>query len=218
MRVYLYKLSNKSHSLSYLLSKSCQEYVNKYKGDNSAHSAGYCLANYALKDAGFVENTPVEFGWKDSGKPFFAGANCSISISHSDDIVLACASDKSVGVDIECKKELPLLYAKHLLSDEELSKYESLNNHKQKNNFLIERWCLKEAYLKCKGNGNIFNFDKINLQQDDDIYFIGKDWFGKIIKSRYGTIAIGSVDLDNINKIKIEKVTHKKLCDLVGGK
>lgn len=110
--------------------------------------------------------------FEESGKPRFE-ESCGIhfSLSHSKDLVAVAISSSSCGVDVEFKKPRSERFIKKIMENESLDCD------------FYELWCLKEAYFKIKGTGDLRRPSGIYLK-DDIIY--GPD--GKSVGKTYDTV------------------------------
>lgn len=117
----------------------------------------YALLLNALKLSLGLEKLP-EIIYDENGKPHFE-APCGIhfSLSHSGDYVAAAVSDSPCGVDIEKKKPRPERFMKKIMENESLELE------------FYELWCLKEAYFKLVGKGELRRPSGIYVS-DDKIY------------------------------------------------
>ncbi len=215
MNVYLTE-SIEGNSGQRFLSERCQEHVFRYKRGTASHFTGYILASYALRYEGYARAVPIDFRWTVDGMPYVEGADCRMSISHSGNIAIASVSRNSIGIDVERERKIDLDFAKSFLTAEEWTECCAIKNQRSKNDYLLAHWCLKEAYLKCSGTINIFSFDKIYLAKQGNIYSVGDRWFGKVKKTKYGYIAVGSSFVDEIKTVRVKKVTHKRINKLLG--
>jgi 4'-phosphopantetheinyl transferase len=108
------------------------------------------LGRYLTCDPG-----AIEFSYGSHGKPFLADGAIEFNLSHSGDwALLAMASDRAVGVDIERIKpvaELEKLTARFLMAAE----HERIVALDEADRLLafFRTWTCKEAYLKATGEG-----------------------------------------------------------------
>jgi 4'-phosphopantetheinyl transferase len=108
------------------------------------------LGRYLTCDPG-----AIEFSYGSHGKPFLADGAIAFNLSHSGDwALLAVASDRAVGVDIERIKpvaELEKLTARFLMAAE----HERIVALDEADRLLafFRTWTCKEAYLKATGEG-----------------------------------------------------------------
>lgn len=117
-------------------------------------------------------NTLPKIIFEESGKPRFE-KDCGIhfSLSHSGNFVAVAVSKNPCGVDIEIKKPRSERFIKKIMENESLECD------------FYELWCLKEAYFKLKGGGNLRLSSGI-YHKDDIIY--GPD--GKSVGKTYDTV------------------------------
>jgi 4'-phosphopantetheinyl transferase len=128
------------------------------------------LARYVLSH--YVPLTPDRLSFKKTvqGRPYLAdlpGLSSAIdfNISHSNALVImAVASDRAVGVDVEdVQPNVALDIAENFFSGFEVAQLRSLPAVLQARRF-FELWTLKESYVKAKGEGlaiplDTFGFD-----------------------------------------------------------
>ncbi len=87
----------------------------------------------------------------ERGKPYFEGDDLHFSISHTEKRAVCVISRCPVGVDAEeADREIDLRLAQKILSPGEYAQYQSAQD---KRLALLTFWVLKEAYLKCTGEG-----------------------------------------------------------------
>lgn len=87
----------------------------------------------------------------DRGKPYFADSAVHFSISHTKTRVFCALSDRPVGIDAEeLDRNIDLRLAEKILSPAERVQYEKAQD---KRTALLQFWVLKEAFVKCTGEG-----------------------------------------------------------------
>lgn len=151
--------------------KHCNQYKDKYANQASLF-AWSCLAKY-------VDLTKVKFN--ENGKPYLAGNEKYISLSHSLNMVAIAISNKPIGIDIETIIPLTVVrqLAQRLLDKKQLAQY-----FKAKDNcaWFTKYWTQHEAYIKMLGDKVTFSSfnQKINATiktkqikgKDKRIYFM----------------------------------------------
>jgi len=104
------------------------------------------LLEYALRKSLGIEISDLKFEKTASGRWITEGVE--FSISHSESAVAVAISDSPVGVDIEeIKKPRSERFANRLLSEDELSVYNTLATDK-KDSYLLGKWTAREAAFK----------------------------------------------------------------------
>lgn len=87
----------------------------------------------------------------DRGKPYFKDGLLHFSISHTEKRAVCVLSERPVGVDAEeADRKIDLRLAEKILSPGEYAQYQQAED---KRLALLTFWVLKEAYLKCTGEG-----------------------------------------------------------------
>lgn len=85
------------------------------------------------------------------GKPYFADSSAHFSVSHTKNHVFCVLSDHPIGIDAEeADRDINLNLARNILSPNEQLQFESATD---KRRALLTFWVLKEAYVKCTGEG-----------------------------------------------------------------
>ena len=85
------------------------------------------------------------------GKPYLSDGSAHFSISHTKRHVFCVLSDKPVGIDAEERdRDIDLRLADKILSPGEKQRFAAATNPRQA---LLRLWVLKEAGVKCTGQG-----------------------------------------------------------------
>ena len=84
----------------------------------------------------------------EKGKPIIKGYNGHLSVSHSEDIIVAAFSDHSVGIDIEYIKERDF----HALAARYFNSNEAKKINKESSEEFYRLFTMKEAYYKLSGS------------------------------------------------------------------
>ncbi|MEY5000074.1 MAG: hypothetical protein RLZZ211_110 [Bacteroidota bacterium] len=88
-------------------------------------------------------NIKEKISYKTSGRPFFLGAQCQISITHCQDFVAFATSQEAIGIDMELEaRDISSVISKFTSSHEKIL-YSGATS-----NWAIELWCAKEAVYK----------------------------------------------------------------------
>ena len=82
------------------------------------------------------------------------------NISHSGEIVTAAVSEKSIGIDVECKTDKDFRITGRMFADED-NKYIADSQERFR-----EVWTAKEAFLKCTGKGISVPLSSFTLDYD----------------------------------------------------
>lgn len=117
-----------------------------------------------IKDKGLSFDTTIAVGEK--GKPYFLyNDTLHFSISHTNSHIAIALHDKEIGIDIENTRKCNLNLAKRYFHQEEYNYLSSLPQEEQDEAF-TKIWTLKEAYLKCTGQGIAGGFNKFSVIVD----------------------------------------------------
>ena len=90
---------------------------------------------------------PPEYSYDGRGKPVIEGG--FVSLSHSGRFAVCALSPVPVGIDIEAERDVDPKLAPRILSPMELEEYRAAPSGR----YLLERFVIKEAYLKLTGEG-----------------------------------------------------------------
>lgn len=114
-----------------------------------------------LDENGFVYDK-LDFYTNQNGKPYIKDkSDLFFNISHSGKYITGVIYNKEIGIDIEEIKEVDLTSIKKYVSKEEFNYILSGNGEKYKRYFEI--FCLKEAYVKMRGNC-LKNIKEVNFE------------------------------------------------------
>lgn len=118
-------------------------------GQEGGHWAGRQLLK-AMYEEKFGKPMP-EILVTDRGKPYFEDNSVYFSISHTKKRVFCVLSDKNVGIDAEeTDRDIRLELADKILSPSEKLRFQNALDPKEA---LLRFWVLKEASVKCTGQG-----------------------------------------------------------------
>lgn len=118
---------------------------------------------------------PPEYRCEESGKPVIESG--FISLSHSGNFAVCAYSPVPVGVDIEEYREVSPAAAKRILTESELSEFARAGSK-----YLIDRFVMKEAFLKLTGEGVFGGMDRV-FEKDGRIF---RDGVSKAFSFRFG--------------------------------
>ena len=118
-------------------------------GQEGGHRAGRQLLQKMYEET-FGKTMP-EILVTERGKPYFQDSPVHFSISHTKKHVFCVLSERPVGVDAEeMSRNIRPELAEKILSAYEKAQYEQAANRKEA---LLRFWVLKEAAVKCTGEG-----------------------------------------------------------------
>ena len=122
----------------------------KHEQGRKTCAAAYLLLCEGLrKEYGISEKPVFEYG--EHGKPSIVGhPEICFNMSHCREAAICVLSDKPVGVDIESIRPYSESLARYTMSDEEMALIERAERRDVE---FIRLWTLKEAVLKCSGEG-----------------------------------------------------------------
>ena len=109
---------------------------------------------------------PTTIAVKEKGKPYFLyNENLHFSISHTKSHIAIALHNKPIGIDIENTRKCNLSLAKRFFHSEEYNYLSSLPKEEQDEAF-TKIWTLKEAFVKCTGEGIAGGFNKFSVIVD----------------------------------------------------
>ncbi|MEE0910219.1 MAG: 4'-phosphopantetheinyl transferase superfamily protein [Bacteroidales bacterium] len=121
-----------------------------------------------IKEKGLSFDTTIAVGEK--GKPYFLyNENLHFSISHTNSHIAIALHDKEIGIDIENTRKCNLNLAKRYFHQEEYNYLSSLPKEEQDEAF-TRIWTLKEAFVKCTGEGIAGGFNKFSVIEQSKFF------------------------------------------------
>lgn len=115
----------------------------------TGHEAGRELLRRLYLESGGKVLPDIAIG--ERGKPYFVDCPVQFSISHTKHQVFCALSDRPIGIDGEAlDRDIDLRLAEKILSPAERAQYEAAQD---KHRALLTFWVLKEAWVKCTGEG-----------------------------------------------------------------
>lgn len=142
-------------------------------GTLSGHEAGLRLLEQMYREKTGLPLPAI--ARTERGKPYFVGSSVYFSLSHTPRRVFCVLSDRPVGIDAEeTDRNIDLRLAEKILSASELEQYARVEDKCQA---LLKFWVLKEAFVKCSGEGlrgypnhTAFSLDDPRLQEQDGCF------------------------------------------------
>ena len=135
-----------------LMTEQRREQCLKFKfelGRKTCAAAYLLLCEGLRQEYGIMEPPVFEYG--EHGKPFIVGhPEICFNMSHCREAAICVLSDKPVGVDVESIRPYNESLARYTMSDAEMALIESAKRPEVE---FIRLWTLKEAFLKCSGEG-----------------------------------------------------------------
>ena len=176
------------------LPSALQAHISEYKIEKDRSQRIW--SKFLLQKAFETLNPEIDFSWdlykkQNGAKAFFKNVQFNFSSSHSEDLVVVCASKTlKCGVDIELIRAREISDLKDFLHPKEKEYLESSNHNL---NIFYEIWTRKEALLKAVGLGVSAELSLVNSLESftyhDEVYF------SKVIEIKSGyqcTIAANS--------------------------
>ena len=147
-------------------SKERLRQCSKYDGERRMQGLAAELAlSYALSGERLL---PPKYSRFPDGRPVIEGG--CISLSHTRGWAVCAFSDIPVGVDIEALRIVQGSVARRVLCQAELKAFERMGEKSSR--FLLERWVMKEAFLKLKGTGLSGGMNRV-FEKDASVFYDG---------------------------------------------
>ena len=150
----------------------------------------YLSCKYGVKN--------FELDYNKYKKPYFRNhKNVSFSISYSQEYtIVAVSKEHSIGIDIEyVDRGIDCDEIKNIIMcEDEVNYYKQLSSQCQKHSFLFDVFNIKEALIKCFGQGLYFDVKKINILNLDEFKdlgcFLKLDMFSSDLGNDYKTALV----------------------------
>lgn len=127
-------------------------------------SAGAHLAFSVLRNDEF----PIsDYSYTKTGKPYIIDKNAYISFSHSHNLAICAVSDSDMAVDTEKIRNINKLVYKTVLTPKEI---QSTSISNMTDEYLINKWCVKESYLKL-ASINVRKYTMTKIHQSGNMVF-----------------------------------------------
>lgn len=147
------------------------------------------LLEYALSKSLGMSLLDAELYKEESGK--WRSPHLELSISHSGSLAAVVISHSPVGIDVEpLTKSLSDNFAKKNLTENELVEYDALRESHKKE-YLLTRWCIKEAVFK-KTGGIIFFPSKIDSTKEKFVtnrFTLGTDEYACAVAGSFDEVS-----------------------------
>ena len=128
----------------------------------------YMIRRIILSDQLKCDPLEVSFVYNDVRKPFLLNSELNFNVSHSGKwFLIGITKNKSIGVDLEVIKNIPKLdsFIESYASPEQKIKLLKLESSEKLVHTHFD-WCLKESFVKARGDGIKEDFTKLNYQLD----------------------------------------------------
>lgn len=96
------------------------------------------------------------------------GEKIDFNLSHSGKFAVLAVSDVSVGIDVECCKKNRMSVAKRCFNREEYEDIVAAGTDAERDRRFLEYWTMKEAYVKCLGEGLCIPLDSFLIRRRED--------------------------------------------------
>ncbi len=170
MNIYYMKLDGdcsheQSLALYGMLPDERKESVKQAKREEIAKKRLYTGAflQYVLSSETGIPVEKLHYSYNEWGKPELniedfdgereKGLLPCFNLSHSGNYAIVAVSSCPVGIDIEHKRQKGLSLAKRCFCQEEYEDIMSLATEEAREQRFLEYWTMKEAYIKCSGEG-----------------------------------------------------------------
>ena len=133
-----------------LLSNEQKKYIASLSDKKRVQSICVRSLLYILLDEFFTSAIISSLYQTPSGKPMLDDTNLYVSFTHSEEYVGCALSDRPVGIDIECVRDIKPSVISRICSEEEI---EYIKFHSSADFFTL--WTLKEAYIKASNKQHL---------------------------------------------------------------
>lgn len=205
-RVVLIDLSKVSHSQALSFESHLDVFergrFKKIANKEKRHSFVVCrfVTKLLISEFFHVDPSTLHFQYTERGKPYMTTPGIEFNISHSGNFALIGVSHHQIGVDIE--KINPNRNFK-MLAETVLSEGErrwvfvdgnQVNPHEEVIQRFYQLWTLKEARLKCDGDGLAGHYPAATFSPETSWGYPGYTVFTRALESYIYTICIHTKD------------------------
>lgn len=218
IRIFYMKLDgdcSKEQSLALyrMLPQERKDLVDRAKREEVRRKRLYTGAflQYVLSKETGVPVEQLHYQYNQWGKPELDGGRIHFNLSHSGEYVVLAISDAPVGVDVEHKTKGYEALAKRCFCPGECEDVLSLVTEEERQQSFLEYWTMKEAYIKCKGEGmriplNSFCIQKGISYGDTEISQEGNGdfYFGTFFLEKGYCVSVCSVCKEDVCKVVVK--------------
>ena len=134
--------------------------LSKIERNSKLHKEAFSLLEEKLIEEFHFKKEDLKYKYGVQGKPYLEKSPLNFSISHCNDIVVCAVNKMEIGIDIEDIKIANKYAIKKSLTEVEKGNME-LSNIKDEYFFRI--WSLKEAFIKCLGEGLSYGMKNVEF-------------------------------------------------------
>lgn len=146
---------------------SIEEAEKEFSRDNSLTNNKQISAwakQYIMKHSLGLGFQPI-IVYSEKGKPFFQNNNSlHFSLSHTNKHIAICFHNKPIGIDIECIRKAKKEIAERFFHPKEYKYLNQIQDQEILNQEFTRIWTLKEAFVKCTGEGIANNLKTFSIK------------------------------------------------------
>ncbi len=154
-----------------LMPKERRERAQRFKNesDRRRNIGAYALLVHSVTELLGGEDLSDRLNISETadGKPYFTDIPVCFNISHSKDRIAVALSPQKVGCDVESGRRKGLNIAKRFFAAEEYALLSDISDEDERSLEFARLWTLKEAVVKCCGEGIRHELDDFSLVDDE---------------------------------------------------
>jgi 4'-phosphopantetheinyl transferase len=193
------------HSYKFLSKERLNKIIQyRFEIDKKISAISELLLKYALKKEYDIRGN-LYIAYSATGKPFLEGTNnIFFNLSHCREGVACVISDNPIGIDIQNFVDCDMNLLNIVCSSEEITE---LKNSSDIKNEFIRLWTVKEAYVKCIGEGITEKVCEYNFAKCKESEFTKYGYcFKTVFFKKYSLAVCGNFEGIKIQKVKLDQI------------
>lgn len=135
--------------------------LSKVKKSKKLHKEAFNLLEEKLIEKFQFKKEDLKYKYGLRGKPYLEKSPFNFSISHCNEVVICGINRNSIGIDIEDIKNINRYVIKKSLTDLEIK---NMNLNDEIEEYFFRIWSLKEAFIKCIGEGLSYGMRNVEFE------------------------------------------------------
>ena len=139
--------------------------LSRVERNNKLHKEAFSLLEKNLIEKFHFKKEDLKYKYGRKGKPYLEKSPLNFSISHCNEVVVCSVNKMKIGIDIEDIKNINKYVISKTLTEVERKNMEFSN---RRDEYFFRLWTLKEAFIKCIGQGLSYGMRNVEFKISDN--------------------------------------------------